>query len=273
MRLHITLEDSLVSELDRRVGPRGRSGFLAQALREALEEPRRWELIEKSRGRIGDAGLKLDESPAAWVHRTRRADREAPRLSSRVRCPRCLTRRTWSTTCAGARAPLRDRRACTARVSGSRSARSASRSSGAACTPTSRRRQSRSSPVCGPPPLARPRGGRRDAGDANRPRAATPSPRRTAGSPLPHACSGRLSRQEARVTSRWRDRRAWRSPACTGPPGSRPPEAAVAAAIIEAYGRASASNSTGRRAARAQVQPGAPRAGSGAPGWRRRAHL
>ena len=72
MRLHITLEDELVEDLDRRVGPRGRSGFIAQALRQALEDQRRWEMIESAIGSIPDRGHDWDADPAAWVRSQRR---------------------------------------------------------------------------------------------------------------------------------------------------------------------------------------------------------
>jgi hypothetical protein len=74
MRLHITLEDTVVRELDRRVGPRGRSPFIARALREALEDERRWELIESASGAIAEEGHPWDPNPAAWVRGQRRLD-------------------------------------------------------------------------------------------------------------------------------------------------------------------------------------------------------
>ena len=74
MRLHITLEDDLVRELDSRVGFRRRSAFIAEAVRQALDDERRWELIESARGSIEDGGHEWDEDPAAWVRAQRRAD-------------------------------------------------------------------------------------------------------------------------------------------------------------------------------------------------------
>lgn len=74
MRLHISLDDDLVRELDRRVGARRRSSFIAAAVREALEDERRWELIGSSLGAIGDGGHEWDRDPAAWVREQRRAD-------------------------------------------------------------------------------------------------------------------------------------------------------------------------------------------------------
>jgi hypothetical protein len=74
MRLHIALRDDLVEELDRRVGPRRRSAFIAQAVEAALDDERRWELIESSLGSIRDEGHEWDVDPALWVRRQRRAD-------------------------------------------------------------------------------------------------------------------------------------------------------------------------------------------------------
>lgn len=74
MRLHISLEDELVEELDRRVGRRRRSAFIARAVREALDDERRWELIESALGSIPDTGHDWDDDPAAWVREQRRAD-------------------------------------------------------------------------------------------------------------------------------------------------------------------------------------------------------
>jgi hypothetical protein len=75
MRVHITLDEELVRELDGRVGARGRSPFIAAAVREALEDERRWELVEAALGSIGDSGHEWDEDPAAWVRGQRRSDR------------------------------------------------------------------------------------------------------------------------------------------------------------------------------------------------------
>ena len=74
MRVHITLSDELVRELDRRVGARGRSAFIAGAIREALENERRWELVESALGSIDDEGHDWDVDPAAWVREQRGAD-------------------------------------------------------------------------------------------------------------------------------------------------------------------------------------------------------
>jgi len=73
MRLHITLHDDVVRELDRRVGPRGRSAFIAAALNRVLADEKRWDDVEAALGGIDDDGHEWDEDPAAWVRAQRRS--------------------------------------------------------------------------------------------------------------------------------------------------------------------------------------------------------
>lgn len=74
MRLHIYLDEALVGEIDRRVGTRRRSRFITDAVRRALDDEQRWELIEGAIGVIGETGHDWDEDPAAWVEAQRRGD-------------------------------------------------------------------------------------------------------------------------------------------------------------------------------------------------------
>ncbi len=74
MRLHISLDDTLVSELDRFAGRRQRSAFITRAVERTLDEERRWRGIEAALGAIDDHGHEWDEDPAAWVRRGRRED-------------------------------------------------------------------------------------------------------------------------------------------------------------------------------------------------------
>ncbi len=74
MRVHISLDQDLVHEVDELVGPRGRSPFIASAVRAAVEDERRWRLIESAAGQTSARGHEWDEDPAAWVRRQRRAD-------------------------------------------------------------------------------------------------------------------------------------------------------------------------------------------------------
>ena len=74
MRLHIALDDELVAELDRRVGARQRSAFIAELIRRGLDDERRWEDIEASLGGLDDVGHDWDDDPAAWVRQQRHGD-------------------------------------------------------------------------------------------------------------------------------------------------------------------------------------------------------
>lgn len=74
MRLHISLDDGLIAELDRRAGRGRRSAFIARTVERALEDERRWEEIEASLGAIDDSGHDWDRDPGAWVRAERRAD-------------------------------------------------------------------------------------------------------------------------------------------------------------------------------------------------------
>lgn len=74
MRLHISLDDALVGELDRVAGRRQRSAFIAHAVERTLDEERRWREIAGALGAIGDHGHEWDEDPAAWVRQGRRED-------------------------------------------------------------------------------------------------------------------------------------------------------------------------------------------------------
>jgi Arc/MetJ-type ribon-helix-helix transcriptional regulator len=74
MRLHISLDDELVEQLDKRVGSRRRSTFIAETLRRALDDERRWEDIEAGLGMLSDSGHEWDADPAGWVRAQRRDD-------------------------------------------------------------------------------------------------------------------------------------------------------------------------------------------------------
>jgi Arc/MetJ-type ribon-helix-helix transcriptional regulator len=74
MRLHISLDDDLVAQLDARVGRRRRSSFIAETLRRALEDQRRWEDIEAALGALPEGGHNWDRDPAEWVRAGRRGE-------------------------------------------------------------------------------------------------------------------------------------------------------------------------------------------------------
>ncbi len=67
MYVQIQLPDELAAELDRRVGRRSRSAFIARALERALEDERRWDAIVASFGSIAKRGHEWDEDAADWV--------------------------------------------------------------------------------------------------------------------------------------------------------------------------------------------------------------
>jgi Arc/MetJ family transcription regulator len=74
MRLHISLDDELVQQLDRRVGQRRRSAFIGETVRRALEDERRWDDIEASLGALSARGHEWDDDPAGWVTAQRSGD-------------------------------------------------------------------------------------------------------------------------------------------------------------------------------------------------------
>jgi len=74
MRLHITLSEEIVRELDRQAGARGRSAYIARAVERALDDDSRWELLESALGSIPDRGHEWDKDPGRWVRDQRRAD-------------------------------------------------------------------------------------------------------------------------------------------------------------------------------------------------------
>ena len=74
MRLHISLDDDLVRQLDERVGQRRRSAFIGETLRRALDEARRWDDVEAGIGALAGREHEWDADPAAWVHAQRFGD-------------------------------------------------------------------------------------------------------------------------------------------------------------------------------------------------------
>lgn len=74
MRLHISLDEDLVAALDRRVGKRRRSTFIAETVRRALDDERRWDDIEAGLGALAGREHEWDADPSTWVHAQRFAD-------------------------------------------------------------------------------------------------------------------------------------------------------------------------------------------------------
>jgi Arc/MetJ-type ribon-helix-helix transcriptional regulator len=74
MRIHVHLDDALVEQVDARVGARGRSRFVADAVRRALDDAAAWDTMRSAVGSISDEGHPWDDDAAAWVTGERRAD-------------------------------------------------------------------------------------------------------------------------------------------------------------------------------------------------------
>ncbi len=74
MRVHISLGDDLVAQLDARVGRRRRSAFITETLRRALDDERRWDDIEAAITSVSEHGHAWDDDPSAWVRAQRRTD-------------------------------------------------------------------------------------------------------------------------------------------------------------------------------------------------------
>ncbi len=72
MRVHISLDEELVREIDRLSGPRGRSAFIEEAVRERVDRERRWRKMESAIGSIPDTGHPWDADVAGWVQEQRR---------------------------------------------------------------------------------------------------------------------------------------------------------------------------------------------------------
>ncbi|MBC6450737.1 hypothetical protein [Actinokineospora xionganensis] len=76
MRLHISIDDGVIEELDKRVGARQRNEFIERAVRQALGDLQRAETLEQALGSIEDPGPQWGDDPAGWV-RNQRTDRAA----------------------------------------------------------------------------------------------------------------------------------------------------------------------------------------------------
>lgn len=74
MRLHITLDDDLVGQLDSRVGRRRRSAFISATVRMALEDEHRWDEVETGLGALAGREHDWDGDPTGWVHAQRYGD-------------------------------------------------------------------------------------------------------------------------------------------------------------------------------------------------------
>lgn len=74
MRMHIELDDDLVTKVDALAGRRGRSAFVRRAIESAVEQEVRWARLESAAGAIADHGHDWDADPAGWVRQQRHGD-------------------------------------------------------------------------------------------------------------------------------------------------------------------------------------------------------
>lgn len=77
MRTHVIIPQELVSSIDRLVGSRNRSKFLAEAAKKELQRLKLIEAFHKVAGSLKDVdipGWETSESAARWVHDIRRMD-------------------------------------------------------------------------------------------------------------------------------------------------------------------------------------------------------
>jgi len=77
MRLEIRLDEDLVAEIDRRVGERKRSDFIARVVRDAIDDENRWDEIDSGLGVLIDSGHEWDADAAHWVRSQRRGVRRS----------------------------------------------------------------------------------------------------------------------------------------------------------------------------------------------------
>lgn len=76
MRAHVAIPADIVAQVDEVVGPRRRSEFFAQAVREKLARVKRVTAAQAAAGSLAGVdtpGWETGESAAAWVHDLRRA--------------------------------------------------------------------------------------------------------------------------------------------------------------------------------------------------------
>jgi len=77
MRTTITLPDTLMSDIDALVGPRGRSAFIARAARNELKRERLGRALDAARGVMaGTAGWRSGDEILQFVDGLRSDDRD-----------------------------------------------------------------------------------------------------------------------------------------------------------------------------------------------------
>jgi predicted transcriptional regulator len=87
MRAHIVLPDDLVEEIDRIVGKRQRSAFIAEATRERLRREKRTRALQQGAGILKEEDYQhwaTPEKVARWVRKVRRESERGRRIRGRL---------------------------------------------------------------------------------------------------------------------------------------------------------------------------------------------
>ena len=74
MRMHIELDDALVTRVDAITGPRRRSAFVRDAIVAAVDRHYRARRLHAAAGVLRDSRHDWDDDAASWVSRQRSAD-------------------------------------------------------------------------------------------------------------------------------------------------------------------------------------------------------
>lgn len=86
VRTHVVLPAELIERVDRRVGPRKRSQFIAEAVEAKLDREQRLEAFHRIAGSLKDVdtpGWNTPEETDAWVRALRTGDEETLRRLER----------------------------------------------------------------------------------------------------------------------------------------------------------------------------------------------
>ncbi len=74
MRMHIELDEAIVTEIDAIAGLRRRSAFVRDAVLSAVDRHRRTSRLREAAGMLRGSEHDWDDDPAAWVSRQRNGD-------------------------------------------------------------------------------------------------------------------------------------------------------------------------------------------------------
>lgn len=81
IRAHVVLPEDVLSELDEIVGPRGRSQYITEAIREKLLRDKQRRVLSEYAGVLADEDIPHWATPeltTEWINEGRRDNRELP---------------------------------------------------------------------------------------------------------------------------------------------------------------------------------------------------